>query len=339
MAEIKEIVQGVNPGGELDDLREKLFAGNINDELEDELLKQGVSNELLQAWRTQLMNTQGRGQDKGWFDAVTLFDVYCKNCPGGVKIELLPATCVSLVKVLKKVDISTINMKGSNLSVHATQLAQWLRQLGYTLEHDVTEEQLSQQELELMSALAWQINLPSVLQWVSMFSSRFNVFTQNLFLPSLNWVWESGMFYMRMVVMRQASSEDFLPRRMANGLLGLGFIGARLLPVEALRPSKLTPADWEQLFTQSQLQGVVPTCVLQPSHCLRVIEFLQAATDSSLEEIKEDCEAVANLVKDGILEMQNMQRAAEAIAANASTTQASEQSAWQHVPSQGCAGH
>jgi len=239
---------------------------------------------------------------------VTLLDVAHSRMPEGIPPESLPATCVALVKMLRKADAATLSMRGSNLAVHTKQLAQWLQRAGCPAQ-EATEEDLSKQECVLLEALEWQINLPSIESWMSMFCTRFNVLTRGLFVPSLNWVWEQGIFYARMVVMQRATSKELPPRRQAIGLLSLSFASARLLELEALRPHKLCSTMWEQLFVQSQLQGSVPPCVLRPGHARRVLELLQVTMDTNLVDLQEDCERVAVLLRDALTTFRHMQQA------------------------------
>lgn len=323
------------------ELRSQLPHFQLTEELEDQLDRQSVADELIFDWAsressalaplrrhsharlplqirdvllrflshfTQLMGLP----QSSWFEAATLLDVYCLHKPGGLDVGVMPATCVALVRMLKKTDNSTLAMRGSNLAAHAVQLAQWVRKLGYEAS-EPTEEQLNNQESELLEVLRWQVNLPSLESWLSTLCTRFNVLTRGLFAPSMKWVWEQSIFYARVVVMRQATGSGGLsPRDVACGLLGLTLVSARLLPLEALRPDKLDADAWEELFMQSQQQGAVPTCVLQPGHSDRVLELLQVSTGRSFAELQDATEGVAELLCDALNEIQSMRRAQNA---------------------------
>jgi len=166
---------------------------------------------------------------------------------------------------------------------------------------------LNEQETFLLATLDWKIAIPSIESWLSTYCTRFNVFTKRLLVPSLLWVWERTVFCARILMMHSPANAALPPRKQANGLFGLGFVSARLLPLDAIRPAKLCPTIWEQLFLQIQeqlllqIQGTsaqqagVPTCVLRDNHARRILELLRvtlgAGTD--LEDLQQDCEDVA----------------------------------------------
>jgi hypothetical protein len=254
------------------------------------------------AWFVNLLNMPF----ETWFQSAALLDVYCRRYTGPDLMDRLPATCVALVKMLKKVDNAGVSMKGSNLSVHAGHLGEALRREG--IRTDITtEEMLNEQEMSLLMTVDWKMAIPSIESWLSTYCTRFNVLTKRLLVPSLLWVWERTVFCARILMMHNPATVALPPRRQANGLLGLGFVSARLLPLDAIRPEKQCPTVWEQLFLQIQeqlflqIQGTtaqqvgVPTCVLRENHAKRILELLRVTlgTGSDLEDLQQDCEDVA----------------------------------------------
>jgi len=319
----------------------------ITPAIEDELDKQGVSNEKLEAWRAQETKAYdcARGPhaackhpdvprvppvardlalrfmqhfvqlmslpSKSWFEAQVLLDAYIAKAPSSFGVHDLPATCVVLVRMLKKVDNATVCMKGARFSANAQSLAQILRARGFNVP-DPTEEQLHYQELAIIQAMDWQIYLPTVESWMCAFCSRFNVITQGLFMASLVWIWEQSQFFRMTVVMREvseASSSALPPRKVAAGLLGLRFLSARLLPIEALQPEEVSYATWQQLVaTTHREDGGVPSCVLTPEIAQRVLELLQVATGLTLEELREATEHVALVLRDAFEDFHSAQQ-------------------------------
>jgi len=235
-----------------------------------------------------------------WFHAAVLLDSFCARAPRGVSVELLPATCLALVKMLKKVDQASLCMRGSNLSSCAVHFVHWLRASGYPGTADPTEEQLAEAERAVLEVLNWEIDVPSLESWTSLFCTRFNVLTRGHWLPSLQWVWQQSSCHQRLVVLQQAAGAELRPKCLAAGLLGLAFVSARLLTLDELRPPKASAEDWEQLFLQGQLQSSAPSCILAAEHAQRVLQLLQAATGLPLAELREACAAAAGLLRDAL---------------------------------------
>mmetsp|Transcript_126644 Transcript_126644/g.352859 ORF Transcript_126644/g.352859 Transcript_126644/m.352859 type:complete len:379 (-) Transcript_126644:300-1436(-) len=321
--------QGLAMGHQGVDCTDELPTFQPSDEEVDTLESNGVADELLQAWADKevqavtprpsdgnhelpplvrdmtlnficytvsLLNvnqTDPSTPHKSWFEVAHMLDIFLMHGSKGQNIlEDLPATCIALVKIQKKFDTATLNTRGLNLHLHAAQLAQWLTRAGYTTSSP-TQDELDQQEMAILEALRWQVNLPSIESWLSAFCMRFNVLTHGNFIPQLNWVWQQCMVYARVVVTHKAATLEKLPQRKANGLLGLTFVRARLVPLDALRPAKLSPTMWENLFESGQFQATVPVCVLAPGFAQRVLDLLQVVLGRSLAELQQDCAMIA----------------------------------------------
>jgi hypothetical protein len=223
-----------------------------------------------------------------WFEAALLLDVTDCLSPGGLDLNLLPATTVAVVKLIWKTDNAVQSMQGHRLSQYASLMTSWLTQLGYSA-IEVTEELLVERESAILKALQWQVNMPSVETWMSMFCMRFNVLTRGVVQPSLDWVSKQSLFFARVLVFHQAAGQGLLPHQQAAGLLALALVSAKLMPLELLKPEKVPRAEWEELFMKSQVQRSVPDCVLPPANWTRMQKCLQVATDMKLEVLQEAC--------------------------------------------------
>lgn len=219
------------------------------------------------------------------FDAAGLLDMYYLRAEGTVLVDTLPATCVATMKLLKKVDSALISMKGCNLAAHGAQLSQMLCACGYEVA-EPGEHQVAAQELAILEALGWRVIVPTVKSWTSMFCSRFNVLTHGFFLPSLQPIWQSSIAFGTALVMWRAASPSLPPRRMAAGIIGLSFVVARLLPVEALKPAQFSDESWQQCFASVSPEGVIPSCVLEPVHAHCVWETLQQSTGLTAAQLQ-----------------------------------------------------
>jgi hypothetical protein len=236
-----------------------------------------------------------------WFESAVLLDVFDCASPGGIDIKFLPATAVAVVKLIWKTNNAVQSLQGFRLSQHASQLGTWLKSIGYPSPvGEVTEAMIIERESEILKALHWQVNLHSVETWMSTFCMRFNVLTHGLFVPSLDWVSRQSIYFARKLVFHRAAGQGLAPHRQAAGLFALSFVSAKLIPLDNLKPDRVSSADWEELFIKSQAQKTVPACVLQPSHSQSVQKLLQVATQMNLQALQEACYQVAEAIKDAM---------------------------------------
>eukprot|EP00747_Dinoflagellata_sp_TGD_P196188 gnl/TRDRNA2_/TRDRNA2_65959_c0_seq2.p1 gnl/TRDRNA2_/TRDRNA2_65959_c0~~gnl/TRDRNA2_/TRDRNA2_65959_c0_seq2.p1 ORF type:complete len:381 (-),score=63.08 gnl/TRDRNA2_/TRDRNA2_65959_c0_seq2:471-1613(-) len=305
---------------------------NLSNAIQDAFDKQGVSSELMEDYATreqkclrlsqrssaeslsqqvreialrfmqhlvQLMNLP----HSSWFDAVALLDTYQPP------VERLPAACVALVKILKKNDCATCSMRSANFSVHASHMAHWLHQCGHTTSSsDVSEEDIRLEERRVLKELEWQIKIPTPESWSSIYCARFNILTRNTLVSSVEWIWQQSLYLGRMILTREALTGDLPPRRAAQGLLCLGLVGARLLPLDVLRPEKVDSAEFEELFAKVQPHGAVPTCALTSGHWQCLVDWLKVATGATIPELQVDAERVARIMAEAIVDIQAHQK-------------------------------
>jgi len=232
-----------------------------------------------------------------WFQLVTLFDIYCLSMPTGPSVGQLPATCIALVKLLTKMDCTAACTSLADLSPLGLDMRKWLEGLGHTVPF-VTQHSITKVEWSLLQVLNWQLDVPTVESWMSMFCARFNVLTQSAFIDSLNWIWDQSICYARAILLQQASNPAHPPFQMAIGLLALGCVSARLLPVASIRSLEVSAQTWDQSFAEIQPHGTIPECLLSPAQSEQVLQLLQVSTGAGLEEIQEACRALVPCMKE-----------------------------------------
>merc|ERR1711956_31776 len=158
-----------------------------------------------------------------WFLMVAVLDVYCRRHRGVNTVFRLQSTCVALVKMLNKVDTAE--------RAKQLLLAEQFRHKG--MGALFTRDILNQQEASLLETLDWKITIPSTESWLSTYCARFNVLSRRLLVSALLWVWGETVSNANVLIRYSPSSAQFSPRKQANGLLGLGFVSAGLLPPNA----------------------------------------------------------------------------------------------------------
>jgi len=247
---------------------------------------------------------------KSWFEASLLLDAFILKSltPSQnlnsieLAINTLPATCVALVAILRKNEcISPLGADTSCYIADACLLAQYLQGLGYTsVNAEVTEDMINKQEVKVLHTLRWRIRVPTIESWTSTFCARFNVLTRNSMVPSLTLVWQEALVAARRIMMHQASSKALPPKQLAAGLLAIGLVGARLLPLDSVRPRKMSEENWSQLYQGTQPKELHPKCVLPANHSDCLLVLLKITTGVDLAEMRAHAGLAALAMKDSL---------------------------------------
>jgi hypothetical protein len=164
-----------------------------------------------------------------------------------------------------------------------------------------TTDILSQQEASLLETLDWKIAIPSSESWLSAYCTRFNIFTRKLLVSSLVWVWGETVINANVLIRHSPASAQFSPRKQANGLLGLAFVRAGLLPPSAMATKTHCPVLWHQLLleikcTKAQ-QASVPKCLVLDRPTRHILKMLCKTVGADLKNLQQDCKDVASQLR------------------------------------------
>eukprot|EP00419_Tripos_fusus_P000293 CAMPEP_0172692826 /NCGR_PEP_ID=MMETSP1074-20121228/25537_1 /TAXON_ID=2916 /ORGANISM="Ceratium fusus, Strain PA161109" /LENGTH=361 /DNA_ID=CAMNT_0013513093 /DNA_START=47 /DNA_END=1132 /DNA_ORIENTATION=- len=209
-----------------------------------------------------------------WFQMVAILDVYCRRHKHADTVSRLPATCIALVRMLRKVD--------------KARLIERVLPRG-----DI----LNQEEASLLESLDWTIAFPSIESWLSTYCTRFNVLTQGRLVASIAWVWGKTIFNAEVLIRHSPSSTKLPPRKQATGLLGLGVVSAGLLPLDAIAAKTICPVYWQQLFSEIEdtkaQQVAIPNSHVVDGHAKRILELLCMTVGADLKKLQQACTDVA----------------------------------------------
>eukprot|EP00418_Pyrodinium_bahamense_P015394 CAMPEP_0179114402 /NCGR_PEP_ID=MMETSP0796-20121207/53567_1 /TAXON_ID=73915 /ORGANISM="Pyrodinium bahamense, Strain pbaha01" /LENGTH=342 /DNA_ID=CAMNT_0020812623 /DNA_START=86 /DNA_END=1114 /DNA_ORIENTATION=- len=230
-----------------------------------------------------------------WSAAAVLLDAFVAQAAGGLRLGALPATCVAIAKIVKKMDSVEIAhyLAGMNSKVvaAASQLAQCLQRLGYR-QDPVDTQELHRQEWELLRTLRWQITLPCQESWLSIFCTRLDVLTASILQTSIGWAREQSTAMVNTLVMWQATSARLPPRRMAAGALSINLARAGLLPLEALRAPEVSSAQWGHLLVEAGIKEPSRQSSLNSSLVQYTLQALQTAVGCSRTTLQKASELV-----------------------------------------------
>lgn len=220
----------------------------------------------------------------GWCKTALLLDRYCVEAD--ISLELLPATCVAIVRIVSKMEhraypgIPEICWK-----VHADELCTWLTSAGYNAP-EVTESILLEQEQEMMRVLQWRVTEPCAQQWSLAFFTRFALLAGQGFHRNLQQMEKKLLALAKAVIMCREASSSLTHGMLSCGLLCLCIVEAGLVPLMDLQPEDLSAQDWIDLYLQSQPNGVQPICNLTASQREHVRQLLTMSTCTGLPELK-----------------------------------------------------
>lgn len=189
-----------------------------------------------------------------WFKAVALLD-RSSDVLGFIGQDefarSLPATCSALVLMLTKLYTKDRSV-GQHLPAFSVTVAQCLQRLGFDAPCGVSRTDVAQRELEIVQALGWRVDPPTVESWIATFSRRLNVILRDTASNSISWLQEQSLKNARVLAVARPSSELGSPKALATGLLGIGMVLAQLLHVDSLRPAHVCAQEWEAMFFRWQ---------------------------------------------------------------------------------------
>ena len=264
--------------------------------------RNSVSNEVLQIWRDkevfalkktrrtrptlppsirdpvirkmeQVLEVTGSLQN--WYSAVSLLDVYSFLFDDDRLMADLPLTCMAVLQSVSSINCNVksnrrdaIAAKNAVYAGHATEISQWLYRTGHTAEAlTITATQLRKQEELIFKRLQGIHALPTAHEWLWALFARLNMLTQAKYKVPIKDAGERCSHLLRLCMLKQDTSEpNFLPSRIACGLLAHSLVAVRLVPVDTLQPPCATRQEWETLFAASQPEGVGAKfpCMLTP---------------------------------------------------------------------------
>mmetsp|Transcript_143736 Transcript_143736/g.253886 ORF Transcript_143736/g.253886 Transcript_143736/m.253886 type:complete len:390 (+) Transcript_143736:63-1232(+) len=280
-------------------------------EQREELSKLGPDQDLgmpagvrrVTAWLMAYLMTNLKLSDRAWFDAVTLMDDYSQRVGGGgngvpaISFNEVPALCVAIVRLVKKIeDAEAPSQHDEYVYKEFIQyLAKWLQTLGYDVEGWENVSTNVQEQHVLMTT---KLCLQTVESWLLVFCTRLNVVAQRAVMQkenvrwqdTINKLWQQGIGFARLVLLNRATNGELRPRRLAQGLLAIGLIISKLLPVQAMN-FEVGSAEWEWFEAQTPPQskeGEEQMIFMMHQHEF-LLELMQVATGTDLDELIQDC--------------------------------------------------
>jgi len=215
-------------------------------------------------------------------DAMLVLDMYCLHRPGALECTTLAALCAAITRLVKKAEDALPTEELASVPMEACRLAQWLQSSGYPhLETWVTHRDVNQQEHEVLTALGWNLKMPTVQDWLTVLFARLNVFTCSGLMHLLTPLQQYNFQFARLLAAHCPTTAACGANRIAQGLLCLGLVSAHILPADTFGLVELAAPAWE---------GAAQQC--RPESLAFLLDGLEAATGSDVATLRADTHLV-----------------------------------------------
>lgn len=222
-----------------------------------------------------IMQSVGMSQTE-WFQAVALLDTYFLKVSGS--IPMLPTTCICMVRLVRK--FSNVHPESTNCKNTWLPIARQMARVGVEPQ-EITEEILNSHEKTICQALDWQIDAMTVAKWVSVFSTRFNLLTNNEYPINT----QAARLIAEALIMHESASLQFSHHNVALGVFSIGLVMAHLIPLDLVQPPAISPPSLIADYEQSELNGRLREGVLMDTSL--VIGIVEAATCCEFHDLQE----------------------------------------------------
>lgn len=221
-------------------------------------------------------------------DAMLVLDMYCLHRPDALDCSTLAALCAAITRLVKKNEDALPTEELASVPMEACRLAQWLQSSGYPhLETWVTHQNVNQQEHAVLTALGWNLKMPTVQDWLTVLFARLNVFTCSGLMHLLTPLQQYNFQFARLLAAHCPTTVACGANRIAQGLLCLGLVSAHILPADTFGLVELAwPAE-----------GAAQQC--RPESLAFLLDGLEAATGSDVATLRAD----THLVNQTLLKM------------------------------------
>mmetsp|Transcript_81567 Transcript_81567/g.205239 ORF Transcript_81567/g.205239 Transcript_81567/m.205239 type:complete len:331 (-) Transcript_81567:186-1178(-) len=240
---------------------------------------------------SSLVSTVGLPRDS-WFAAAQMMDASDVALAGSKEDpkHTIPATCLAIVLLLRKMDAAVCSMNQADFSRLAATVSQQWQASGFDRPHGMTFEDVLVQQQRLLCDAKLRVLAPSLGSWLHILATRFKVLVHEGAMVDLAYDWSLQAAHF--LVMLRPGVEGGSLKAVSIGLFGLGLAAVGLMPLAAIRPWHIQPEDWERRFRASHQQAGVtpPPSAHADGDALRLWgAALAVAAASPLEEVQASC--------------------------------------------------
>jgi hypothetical protein len=229
-----------------------------------------------------------------WFNMVTIFDAYCLRSAKPISLDMLPALCAAIIRLVIKMDDQLVSTEEWIIE-EAPKLADWLIEHGHVkAQPSISFGQMELMEVDVVESLQWRLHSPSVFKWSNLFMARYSVFTRHRFDTSLGCIWKHILAQMEFFVL-SLHVPDLAPRQVSVGLFFLGLVSANLMPVKIVFPDETDEVRTRFLASLQNGAGTLQDIVDGHYHLL--CQLIETTICASMSSLQKDCRCVAMAIQ------------------------------------------
>eukprot|EP00403_Amphidinium_massartii_P021474 CAMPEP_0178390562 /NCGR_PEP_ID=MMETSP0689_2-20121128/10711_1 /TAXON_ID=160604 /ORGANISM="Amphidinium massartii, Strain CS-259" /LENGTH=358 /DNA_ID=CAMNT_0020011077 /DNA_START=64 /DNA_END=1140 /DNA_ORIENTATION=+ len=246
--------------------------------------------------------------DGTWHDAVWML---YRSLAAEPSLELCPSTCMSVVMLLQKNVTATKPLVLEWYVDRARQLHALLAPEDAASENtavpNVEARDILDKEREVLQALRWKVNAPSVHTWLHVLSTRMHYLWRCTYGAQVGYAFQKGIVLANGLLMWM--DVPIAPRQLANSLFCIGLVFSGMLPMSAISGGEFkafanfsTEEDFTQLLARAWGESAPSPCKVPEEHFPRLMGMLEAGTGRTMQQLQEDIRAVTPAIAECIYE-------------------------------------
>mmetsp|Transcript_6386 Transcript_6386/g.23925 ORF Transcript_6386/g.23925 Transcript_6386/m.23925 type:complete len:278 (+) Transcript_6386:237-1070(+) len=199
-----------------------------------------IERAVASQWAQCALEATGLAEEGlAWTDVLNFLDVcdaaWLARGPGGRLGPSLAVACLAVVSILSK---------------HKTHIMRnRLRRLDALPEN--TAEQVGHQENAFLEVLQWRTLVPSLEDWISMFTQRVNVLSDGLFEFQILLAQQTAAHLAQDLLISSAADPQHTPCQFARALVASCLAHMDVVDSHRLRPEDVDENEWQDLHIQA----------------------------------------------------------------------------------------
>mmetsp|Transcript_42307 Transcript_42307/g.76734 ORF Transcript_42307/g.76734 Transcript_42307/m.76734 type:complete len:359 (-) Transcript_42307:185-1261(-) len=229
--------------------------------------------------------------DEAWHTAVWML---LRCLAARPDLDASPMTCMAVILLLRK-NATALLPVSVDWYVHKAKILGEAQsrdaggETGVTMADDIEVRDLLDREREVLNALGWKINLPSVYTWMSVLCTRAHILLKQHWGAQIGHAFHRAMQWCNAIML--CSETPLAPRCLANGLFCVGLAHCGVLPIDAVVPK--THMQYEMIFARAWATLQPPVCQVPADQVPMLVRIVEVAACRSIVQLQEDVTAVA----------------------------------------------
>mmetsp|Transcript_62146 Transcript_62146/g.115304 ORF Transcript_62146/g.115304 Transcript_62146/m.115304 type:complete len:344 (-) Transcript_62146:208-1239(-) len=233
-----------------------------------------------------------------WYMAVWML---LRTLAAAPQLEASPVTYVAVVLLLQKntsamvpVLIDLYVAKAKELTIAQAKDAGLAN--GAAMAKGIQARDVLSREKQILEALGWKINLPSVHTWLSTISTRMDVLFKQSFGPQIEVAFGSALQWCNALMLLTDTAICIPPRQLACSLFCIGLAYTGVIPIDTILQGEA--AQHEKTFSKAWGVSHPPACLVPHHQVAQIVQVVEVAICRSMTQLLQDIGAVAPVLQE-----------------------------------------